>query len=260
MENTTACINCESATVGTFCHQCGQKQGVARLTWTTLFSELQRRVFGFDNNFIRTAKDLTLRPNRVIETVIEGNRIRYVGPIGYYFIMITIYILLLSLLGVDMSDMMDTMNSAMNPNERKAAFQDQFNQYFMDNFRLAAFLMMPFFILGVWLIFKNKGYNFLETSVITFYGQAHPVWASIILAMIYKITGDTTSFFVMSTITYGYLLIIITVFYKGNKLWNFIKAIFSLILGFIFLLFFVVIVTIIFLVLNPEIAKEMAGK
>lgn len=261
MENSTACINCEQSTFGKFCSHCGQKQGVARLTWSSVFVELQKRLFGFDNNYLRTTRDLTIRPQVVIDSVIEGNRIRYVGPVGYYFVMLTVYILLMSLFNVDMSEMMGTVEQTMNSDatEGQKAMQSAINQFIMDNFRLTAFLMMPFFILGVWLVFKNKGYNFLETSVITFYGQAHPLWASIILIIVYKFTGYNASLFIMSSFTYIYLLIIITAFYKGNKLWNFIKAIIALILGFIFMFIFGILITIAIAILNPEMMKVFAG-
>ncbi|GAA5039054.1 hypothetical protein GCM10011506_37730 [Marivirga lumbricoides] len=259
MENSTLCINCEKSTVGKFCHHCGQKQGVSRLTWYSIFGELQKRIFGFDNNYLRTVKDLTIRPQAVINSIIEGNRVKYVGPVGYYFVMLTIYILVMSILDIDMAEMMGYVHSSINEDESQRAMQMQLNQYIGDNFRLTAFLMMPFFILGVWIIFKNKGYNFLETSVINFYGQAHPLWASIVFMFVYKITGDSTSFFVMSFITYFYLVIIITAFYKGNKLWNFIKAIISLVLGLVLLMILAMLIGFIAAIINPEMMKGFAG-
>ncbi|MBK6263417.1 DUF3667 domain-containing protein [Marivirga sp. S37H4] len=261
MENTTTCINCEQATVGKFCHNCGQKQGVSRLTWSTVFGELQKRMFGFDNNFLRTMKDLTIRPHVVINSIIEGNRIKYVGPVGYYFVMITIYILFMSIINVDMSEMMGTVSGTINSDatESQVIFQNKLNQFIVNNFKLISFLMMPFFIFGVWLVFKNKGYNFLETSVINFFGQAHPLWASIILVIVYKVTGDSTSFLAMSSITYLYLLFIIAAFYKGNKVWNFIKAIFSLILGLVFIMLFSFLLIFVIGIVNPEMIKGFAN-
>ncbi len=259
MENNSICISCDQTALGKFCQHCGQKQDVSRLTWSSVFGELQKRIFGFDNNYLRTMRDLTLRPNVVIRSIIEGNRIKYVGPIGYYFVMITIYILLLSLLDVDMAELMGSFNNSLNSatSEGQVALQKQLNQFLFSNFRLTAFLMMPFFILGVWIIFKNKGYNFLETSVLNFYGQAHPMWASILLMIIFKITGYTSSLFIMSSITYLYLLFVITVFYKGNKVWNFVKAIFSIVLGFVFLMIFRMLCTVIILSLNPEMLEGL---
>lgn len=261
MDNSTICINCEQSTLGKFCSHCGQKQGVARLTWSSVFVELQKRLFGFDNNYLRTVKDLTIRPHVVIDSVIEGNRIRYVGPVGYYFVMITVYILLMSLINVDMSEIMGTVGNSINSGatESQIALQNKINGFIVDNFRLLAFLMMPFFILGVWLVFKNKGYNFLETSVITFYGQAHPIWASIILVIVYKLTGYSSSLLLMSSITYLYLLVVITAFYKGNKVWNFIKALISIVLSFIFLMLSIFLVTILITALAPEMMKGLAG-
>jgi len=252
---TTTCLNCEQETLGKFCHHCGQKQGIDRLTWGRMFSELQKRWFGFDNNFLRTVKDLTIKPHKVVKASIEGVRVRYIGPVGYYFLMLTIYVLIISFLDIDMNQFYDSMSQSMNsdiPAEQQALQRD-WNNFVGNNFRLVAFLMMPFFIFGIWLVFKNKGYNYLETAVLNFYGQGHPMLVSIVMMIVYKFTNDGASLLTMTAISYLYLLIVITLFYKGNKLWNFIKGVFGILLGFVFLVIFFAVVLLVTSRLLPEL-------
>jgi len=47
-------------------------------------------------------------------------------------------------------------------------------------------------------------------------------------------------------------------FYKGNKIWNFVKGILGLALGYLFFLIIVIIGFIVYFILNPELAKEFA--
>jgi hypothetical protein len=255
---TTTCPNCEKETFGNFCHHCGQKQGINRLTWGSVFGELQKRWFGFDNNFLRTVKDLTIKPHKVVEASIEGVRVRYIGPVGYYFLMLTIYVLIISFLDIDINQFYESMNQSFNPevSAEQQALQKDWNNFVNNNFRIVAFLMMPFFILGIWIVFKNKGYNFLETAVLNFYGQGHPMLVSIVMMVVYKFTNDGASLLTMTAITYLYLLVVITLFYKGNKLWNFIKGIFGILLGFILLMLFTVAVVFLIGWTFPELFSK----
>jgi len=208
------CLNCERIATKKFCQYCGQKQGIERLTWTTLFNDIQKRLFGFDNNFIRTVRDLTIRPHEVIQSSIDGVRIKYIGPIGYYFLTLTIYVLTISITGVDMLEAANSLSEGMNSDvsAEQLALQQKYNVFIANNIRVISFVMLPFFITGVWLVFKNKGYNFLETSVVNFYAQAHPLWLSIIAIIIVAITGEEMPLLILSGLTYLFLIIVITVY------------------------------------------------
>ena len=232
--NNHQCVNCEQLAPENFCPNCGQKQGVERLTWSSVFSELQKRLFGFDNNFLRTVKDLTITPHKVIASSIEGVRVRYIGPVGYYFLMVTIYIIFSSIFNIDMSDLANEFNKTLNPEAtaEQLALQKQVNQFVTDNYRTISFMMIPFFVFGFWLIFKNKGYNFLETAVLCFYGQGHPLWLTMLFLAVYKYSGDSLFVGLLMSISFIYTMVVAAVFYQGNKVWNFIKAFFALIIGF----------------------------
>jgi hypothetical protein len=250
--NNTLCVNCEQPTQGLYCPHCGQKQGINRLTWGNVFEELQKRLFGFDSNFLRTVKDLTIRPQKVVQSAIDGIRVRYIGAVGYYFLMVTIYIIAMSVFNIDMTDYTNELNQSINPDAtaEDLAVAQEFSTFIADNFRVVSFLIMPFLILGIWIVFKNKGYNFLETSVLTFYGQAHPIWLAIILLVANKYTDNFFSISFISLFPYLYTIIIAVLFYKGNKIWNLAKATIGMLFGFVLVMLSAAAITIIILSIN----------
>lgn len=253
------CPYCETQTVGPFCHQCGQKQGVHRLEWKYLLQDLQKRLFGFDNNFFRTVKDLTIRPGKVVQSTIEGIRVRYIGPIGYFFLMLTLFILITSILEVDMMELSSSINKdlAGETTEQQEKIQRQFGESIFSNFRIVSFLMMPLFILGIYLIFKNKKYNFLETSVVMFYAQGHSMIFSIAAVLIYWGFDYSNAMSLSSPISFGYIAFVCASFYQGNAIWNFVKGLLGLLIGFVLIIVIAMIAGIIYVLMNPEIVQEL---
>lgn len=252
----STCPNCQQEAMGAYCHHCGQKQGIQRLSWRYLFEDLQQRLFGFDNNYLRTFRDLTIRPGKVVHTIIEGIRVKYVGPIGYYFLMLTIYLLLTSFLDIDFSELAKPLVQEAD-SEFEKNFQNSIFSTIFGNFRVTSFVMAPFFILGVWLLFRKKKYNFLETSVLYFYSQGHIMILSIITVLIYYFSGSAeamTYTLIPSIIYFGFVC---ASFYEGNAVWNFVKSLLGFLLGYIILLFVFLIGFIIYLFLNPEIVQQI---
>lgn len=251
-----SCPNCAIQTMGNYCHSCGQKQNIQRLTLRYLVEDLQKRIFGFDNNYFRTIRDLTIRPGAVIETIIRGIRVKYVGPIGYYFVMLTIYILLVSMLDIDLAELTNPLVSEPQ-SEFERNFQNQLGSSIFSNFRVTSFLMAPFFISGVWLVFKNKKYNFLETSVVYFYGQGHTFIVSIIFLFIYYFNEDVSLAGYLLPISIIYFAFACASFYPGNAIWNFIKAILGLALGYLLLMIVFLVGFIGYIALNPEVLEQI---
>ncbi|HNP18357.1 MAG TPA: DUF3667 domain-containing protein [Fulvivirga sp.] len=251
----TSCPNCEQEIIGAFCHHCGQKKNVYRLTWRGLFDDLQKRLFGFDNNFFRTIKDLTIRPEKVIQSNIDGIRVRYIGPVGYYFLLVTIFVLIISMLNIDMMQYTKDINSAFSSgtSEKQAAMQSTFQGTIFENFRTVGFLMAPFFIIGVWIMFRNKKYNLLENAVLVFYAQGHPMLLSFLGLFLYKFAGMTHAIAFISPIGILYFSWVCARFFKGNGIWNFIKGLLAYILGMLTLMLIVITITAVIAALFPEV-------
>ena len=253
------CPNCSSEGSGNYCTSCGQSLTRSRITWKYFLGEIQQRIFGFDNKFARTVKDLTIRPEKVIQSVIDGIQVRYFGPLGYYFLLITIWVILISILNVDMAKLSEEMFSVTdNASDEGSAAQAKINQTIFEYFRLISLLMLPFFILGNYLIFRNKKFNFLENGVLVIFAMGHPLWLSIFFLILLKYADLTLDFTLLLLVGTLYYCWVCARFYSGNRLWNFVKGFLAQMISFILMMVFIMITTTIYLLLFPEAAKTLA--
>jgi hypothetical protein len=185
------CINCNNAVDGTFCNHCGQRLTVKRITFKEGWFDFWARIYGFDGMFPRTMRDLTLRPGVAAQKFIDGNRVLYYGPVGYFFLMITLFLLILSFMNMDFMDFMRGMQEYIPAQDKALKFQQKFQQFISDNLKIFVFLMIPFqALVAQKLYFRKSEKNFIEHSILPLYVMGHLYWLSIVSAVIYKITGS----------------------------------------------------------------------
>ncbi len=201
------CINCGIEVNGNFCSQCGQRTTVKRITFREGWNDFWSRVYGFDGMFPRTLRDLTLRPGHVARQVINGNRVLYYGPVGYFFLMITLFLLVLGVLGLDFTDFMKGMQETMTTNPSQMQAQNKIMKIISDNLRIASFVIIPF---QAWcaryLFFRKAELNFMEHCVLPLYTIGHIYWLSIISAVVYK-----ASDFML----FGFVQLVLSILYAG---------------------------------------------
>lgn len=79
------CKNCQNSLLSDYkyCPECGVKTDIKRLTFQGLFNDVVERVFNLENNVFRTIGQLTVRPERVIISYLEGTRRKYLNPLNY---------------------------------------------------------------------------------------------------------------------------------------------------------------------------------
>src|SRR5690606_19049226 len=124
--------------------------------------------------------DLTLRPGVVARSFVSGIRVKYIGPVGYYFLMLTLYVILMNWLGIDFADMASAFRSAQEQSEAERAFEASVMDLFYRNLKL--FIFFQLLIVGVWCLvfFRRKKYNYLEHLVLIFYTSGHFFWAMLL--------------------------------------------------------------------------------
>ncbi|WP_281542620.1 DUF3667 domain-containing protein [Maribacter aestuarii] len=85
------CKNCSNQlrTDYSFCPDCGAKVIRNRLTVKNLWYDATERFFNVDNTFLITFKHLFTKPDEVIAGYINGVRKKYLNPISYFTIAIT---------------------------------------------------------------------------------------------------------------------------------------------------------------------------
>ncbi len=186
------CINCNEEVNAPFCGHCAQPNPPKRLNFGNMWLDFQSRIYGFDGMFPRTLRDLTIRPGIAAKEHIQGNRVKHYGPVGYFFLMITVFVLMMSVLEIDFKDFSQASSEAvvdMPKDNVTNLAQQRILDFATNNTRLIPFLSIPFIVVMAWLFFKRSGYNFLEHAVIPFYVLGHMYWLAILNLFIFKFFG-----------------------------------------------------------------------
>jgi hypothetical protein len=257
------CINCNQEISGNFCSNCSQRTTVKRITFKEGWYDFWARIYGFDGMFPRTLRDLTIRPGVAAKRFIEGNRVLYYGPVGYFFLMITVMLLLYDMMGISFMDIMKSTGQSMGQQpatQAQSVFMQKFFQGISDNLKVFFFVFIPFYAFTArFIFFRKANLNFIEHMVLPFYIMGHDLWMNIILGVVYAINGQYYSWSAFITIFYfGYAYSTfmtyqsrVKAFFKGIGVW-----LVSYIL--LILLLMVVMLTIIFVVgkTNPDALKD----
>ncbi|MEQ8925112.1 MAG: DUF3667 domain-containing protein [Fulvivirga sp.] len=237
---STSCINCGEELKGKYCYKCGNPVSKKRLTFQTVFQEFYQRVFGFDTKFSHTLIHMFTKPGRVINTYINGNRTYYMGPVAYIFWMLTVFILLMSLMDIDMRELTQSTQDLMGQDQQQTEKQKQFSEDMMNwmsnNFRLMTFALLPLIAIPQLLFFRKKGFNYIEHLVVLVYSNAQVFIISILSLFLlyffdYSIQNEVAIF---NFIFFAYVS---SMTYEGNKLWNFFKGLISYIIGYLLIIF-----------------------
>ncbi len=89
----TKCLNCDTNTVGKYCHNCTQKSDTKRLNLKHFIShDIIHGTLHLDKGLPFTIKEIILRPGKVASNYINGKRVRYYN--FFYLIMILIGLIL----------------------------------------------------------------------------------------------------------------------------------------------------------------------
>jgi len=175
------CKNCENTlrTDYSFCPDCGAKVIRNRITVKNLWYDAVERFFNVDNTFLITFKHLFTRPEKVIVGYITGVRKKFLNPISYFTIAVTLGGLFVFL---NKQFFPEAMNYAFNSVDVETLSEaDKMGQeigkkiqaYLFDYQNLFYILMLPFLALISRLVFFNKKeFNLSEHFVINIYGYS----------------------------------------------------------------------------------------
>lgn len=173
----STCKNCGATTHDMYCHQCGQNSNTSRITLHSLFHEVFHYFTHVDNGFGYTLKQLITRPGTMQREYLEGKRSKHQKPFSLFFLCGTI-----SGLGYYFINL--SYQSLYNEDVAKEA------NFFRHYFVLLQMLMLPFYTLIVWLLFKNSKRNYAEILVLMLYKFSMVFLALIIINSIKLIFPD----------------------------------------------------------------------
>lgn len=179
------CKNCNAHLIegSEFCFSCGGKIIRNRLTIKNLFEHLSETFFNYDNKLLRTFIRLFTAPEDVIGGYVDGVRKKYVNPISYFGLAITISGLYLLVLNNFFPESMD-FSLFVAPGQEE--FQRKNMNFVQEYMSLLMMLYVPLYALMARVSFAglNK-YNYTELVVVFLYIQAQ---ISIVLGIIGSIT------------------------------------------------------------------------
>jgi len=167
------CKNCntELSTISEFCNICGGKVIRNRLTFKSLFEHITETFFNYDNKLLRTLIDLFKKPEIVIGGYIKGVRRRYVDPISYLALALTvggIYMIVLNKFFPNAMTEMSTMG-VEGQQETTIKMVNSIQEYYS----ILMVLFIPLYALLSRLVFINrKEFNFTEHIVMAMYIMA----------------------------------------------------------------------------------------
>lgn len=156
------------------------------------------RIYGLNGTVPKTAIGMFKNPGHVIQEYLSGVRRKYVGPVGYYFLMYAAFLIMFPLLGIEMNDYMPKQETFNTPIEQvtgqeidSEAVQSQyeFRQKLFDNLQFFIIFWFPFIAIWVKIIFRSSNYNFLENMVFAFFVNAQSTIFNMVALLCYAISG-----------------------------------------------------------------------
>ena len=148
------CANCDTALRGAFCHQCGQRGEVHRLTLPHLLHEIPHAIFHVDRGLLVTIRALALHPGRTINAYLDGHRIRYFNPLSMLVLLAGLCALVYSKFPFDYSPM------AAGLPAKEAAETVAFMKTLMVNYSLGLMVQLPIVaLLSRWFMGGQRSYG-----------------------------------------------------------------------------------------------------
>ncbi|PPK93592.1 uncharacterized protein DUF3667 [Nonlabens xylanidelens] len=167
------CKNCKKLLYAqqNYCSHCGSKWVEYRLTPRKITAELSNRYLGTDNVFLVTILGLLRYPEDVINGYISGQRKKYVNPINFYLISLSLVGLQIFLLRHFAPDTLG-MNVAEITNVQNNTGQslENFTDFFYDYIGAFTTFFLPAYALSGYIIFLDiRKYNFTEHLILYVY-------------------------------------------------------------------------------------------
>ena len=170
-----------------FCRACGAKKVEERFTPKRVLNEAGERIFNLDNRFLRTFKDLFLRPEAVIGGFLSGLRKRYLDAFSYFTISITVSGFQVFLIKRFYPNIINEVSSLDGKDNVVAQMvQDSMMEYQP----VVMFATIPVLAFMGWLTFLTlKKHNYTEHFIIQLYSYSHLSMIATIVGVLFLVTG-----------------------------------------------------------------------
>ena len=226
MSSEQRCKNCETLTQGKYCHNCGQRTGVHKVSFQETFSDLASGLFTFEAPIWRTTKALFLRPGELFENYLSGQRKKYYRPVAYFILWTALFLLIRSLLNFDPFQNVEADTTL----KTDVTWMLEAGKFMSTNVNNFMFLFV--FTLGLSLKpFHYKRYCLAEFIAISFYLLCVYTAINTFFQIYLKLSGADPNF-LPAVVFCLYMAYAITNFLKGNIALSILKSIGIFLLSF----------------------------
>ncbi|OIQ26881.1 MAG: hypothetical protein BM555_06385 [Crocinitomix sp. MedPE-SWsnd] len=192
------CKNCQVSIEesANFCPACGAKNVRSRITLKSIVSEFADRVLGWDNKYFVTIKDMIVRPKLMFDGYIGGVRKKYVNPITFFALGMTISIIIFNFFHneylelsssagpvsvtntptmpddymIDMDLTLEKRQELFHNENQTIEYMVKVQETILKYFQIYSFLLLPLYAFFSFLVYRKK-YNYGEHLVINAYLQ-----------------------------------------------------------------------------------------
>lgn len=228
MKTQNICNNCHQEVIGDFCHHCGQRSGLGKITFKETFQDFVDMMFSVNAPLIKTQKLLITNPGKLLREYLSGKRKTYYKPVSFFIIATVIYIILRSLIQYD--PMVGAV--ANSPKNFESSLFMKAGKYMVTNINNIMFLYV--FTMALFLkTFFSRRNSFAEYVAIAFY-----------LVGIYSIIGTIAMFYlkyvdprykmIPMLIFAFYMIYALTSYFKSKSFLTILKLLFTYLLSFAF--------------------------
>ncbi|MBT8286515.1 MAG: DUF3667 domain-containing protein [Bacteroidia bacterium] len=194
------CKSCNSPHLNTadYCSKCGAKIIRNRLTFKNLLGHFAENFFNYDNKLLKTFWHLIIHPEWVINGFISGVRKRYINPVNYFAIAVTLIGIQMFIVNRYFPHWFDIAAvSVEGTEEMTAAWMNTVLEYQS----LVFMINIPIYAAISWLAFYTlRKYNYTEFIVFFLYTVTQMSFLLIIpqfIAMFFGRTLGEMSFWVI---------------------------------------------------------------
>lgn len=221
------CKKCDNEFESNYCPNCGHPRKLERINGRYILSEIGN-VLNFQKGILYTIKELLIRPGKNIRAFLTEDRIRLVKPIMFILITSLVYTLIVSLFHFE-DGFIDGASGALEETESVTLIILEWVQahYGYANIIMAVFI-------GLWLkvFFRKSGFNFFEIIILLCFviGIGMLIYS---ISVVIKGLTNSNVMEIGAMVAFLYTVYAIGQFFDKRRIGNYIKGLFSYLLGMI---------------------------
>lgn len=207
------CKNCNTELISNFCHECGQRSSVYKVTFKETFTDLADAMFSVNAPFVHTITLLFTNPGFLLKEYLSGKRKNYYKPVSFFIITTFIYLIIRSLINYNP---MTTAGVKVGGELLIIA-----GKYMVKNINNIMFLFI--FTFGLFLkVFFRKRQSLAEYIAVSFYSIG--VFTIIqLITMFYLKYIDPEYTMLPVLVFYFYVVYAFTSFFKSRSFLTIVK-------------------------------------